>query len=533
MAEVAKLRVLSDIIIVKFADMPVKLVELLRSRNFNTIEIDKLEKLEDALKQSAKPILLAFSAASIETTNRGANKLASSSGLSNLPVVFVGKEIQKHERMLSQAFEVVATLEYPCDFSEVYDLIVSVSDYAEKLKKDNSSKERSANQDSVVVAPEDKQIKTVISDPKQTIVALSANKVAETVLSSIAELNLRGKDLGAGVLVQLLGSSYFSDRELLPQNQLVREKTQEILARTDRWGTAHLFKVADVSSKIIDVLSIPSNLKESARSAAFLFSSEFAHHSYLMTKDYTMSDCQELREQLAQHISKSAQIVLKQSGLKQISALISVVAEIVAGKGCSDNDDGLIASSIVAADAVDRVCWGNNGRWSSSNIYSFMQRLRKSQIIQIHPKVLSCIVVTLTEAVNTKTSSLLLPKLTVDQRQELEKRRTDYTQQQQAENETRLCIHEVLPGMVLSRPIEAYDGSVILESGVELDHDLIMRLWQLTMLKPLLLPVVSLKKPAPLVTKQTAEYSKNPSKIRPNSLTGVVAKDLLQASSAS
>lgn len=528
----AKLRILSDIIIVKFADPPAKLVELLRSRNFNTIEIDKLEKLEEALKQSAKPILLAFSAVNVETTNSGANKLASSPGLSNLPVVFVGKEIQKHERMLSQAFEVVATLEYPCDFSEVYDLIVSVSDYAEKLKKDSGAKEPSVNQESAVLAPEHKHTKALIPDPKQEIVTLSANKVAEIVLSSVAQLNLRGKDLGAGVLVQLIGSSYFSDRELLPQNQVVREKAQEILARTDRWGSTHLFKVADVSSKIIDVLSVPSNLKESARSAAFLFSSEFAHNSYLMSKDYTMNNCQELREQLAQHISKSAQTVLKENGLKQISTLISVVAEIVAGKGCSDNDDGLIASSIVAADAVDRVCWGNNGRWSSSSIYSFMQRLRKSQIIQIHPKVLSCIVITLTEAVNTKTSSLLLPKLTFDQRQELEKRRSDSTLQQQADNETRLCIHEVLPGMVLSRPIEAYDGSVILESGVELDHDLIMRLWQLTMLKPLLLPVVSLRKPAPLVTKQTAEYSKKPSKIGPNSLTGVVAKDLLQASSA-
>jgi hypothetical protein len=58
------------------------------------------------------------------------------------------------------------------------------------------------------------------------------------------------------------------------------------------------------------------------------------------------------------------------------------------------------------------------------------------------------------------------------------------------ENERRISMSELTPGMQLSRPIVAMDGKEILSSDIKLDEDLIWRLWQLSAIRPLNAPVI-------------------------------------------
>ena len=58
------------------------------------------------------------------------------------------------------------------------------------------------------------------------------------------------------------------------------------------------------------------------------------------------------------------------------------------------------------------------------------------------------------------------------------------------DNEKKVPLAGLLPGMTLSRPLLSFDGREILPSNLSLDQDLIWRIWQLAALRPLNAPLV-------------------------------------------
>lgn len=158
----------------------------------------------------------------------------------------------------------------------------------------------------------------------------------------------------------------------------------------------------------------------------------------------------------------------------------------------NDSPISLVASAMMAADIADRVCF-QSGHWNPRRTYSFMKRVKSGQLIDLHPAVLCCTVKFLNEAIEANPHTMILTKhLRNDPR--LQKAAQAWKEQTVAQDEKKVALVNLMPGMRLSRPVVTYDGREILSSDVKLDQDLIWRLWQLSTVRPLNGPVVIFSK---------------------------------------
>ena len=92
----------------------------------------------------------------------------------------------------------------------------------------------------------------------------------------------------------------------------------------------------------------------------------------------------------------------------------------------------------------------------------------------------------LSEAIAANSKAYLLPRATRENPALLEQARNVELN----ENEQRVPLPALAPGMRLSRALVAFDGREILASNIKLDEDLIWRIWQLAALRPLNAPVI-------------------------------------------
>ena len=118
--------------------------------------------------------------------------------------------------------------------------------------------------------------------------------------------------------------------------------------------------------------------------------------------------------------------------------------------------------------------------WSPRAAHQLLRKFKATEIPEIHPMVLACLTKFLSEAVSQNRPAYLVSK----------KHREDPAlkaerQQPIASNEHRVTVDQLTPGMKLSRALKSHDGKEVLASDMELDQDLIWRLWQLSAVRPL------------------------------------------------
>lgn len=480
-----------DIAIIKGSNLPTKLIELIAKKNHLTIESQDLHAIIPKIKKLTRPVLLVYSVTSQERTSALANQLVSSPSLKDYPVVFIGKGASKHQRMLSASLQVVEAIEAPYDPIQLYDRIVNLAGYYDQIQVEDIPASSPEPKELIEESARDDKgfdhVKAVSpEEPNESLGALgddSTNFEDNLHLISSKRKNLKIEDfvIGAKLTVDQLA-------EIRPSDPRTAALAEECHSKTDDWGRGHIERVAVTSDRMINVLGPQSGFDESARAAVSLYSYSFSTSPQLMKRDYTAEASSDMRATLQAKIRESSGLIEKIDA--KAAEIISQVADLVGGELVTSDDLGLIASTIMAADLMDRLCQ-KDGRWNPHGAYSLIRKIRGGQIKQLHPKVLSCIVVYVTEAVNTEASILLLPKLPRYVRETLRNIRT-CKKLPLSESEVALPLCELLPGMKISQPVLAFDGTQLIPAGLVLDQDLISRLWQLCTVKPLLIPLITL-----------------------------------------
>lgn len=150
--------------------------------------------------------------------------------------------------------------------------------------------------------------------------------------------------------------------------------------------------------------------------------------------------------------------------------------------------------TMLVSEFVDRAVWGS-GRWDPFGAHRAIRRLRQGVPLAIDSELLDATSRVLVDATSTQVESttpelppkFMLPpadKALVDDA--IKEAITLFSDVGQIT----LPLPDLRPGMVLARPLISEDGRLVLRSNVEVSEEILHRLMQLSMIRPLRAPVV-------------------------------------------
>ncbi len=457
-------------------------LQALRDKKFAPRITSDVSALEGLLKGMMDPILVIEAGGDTANTKELLRRLEPLSGVLAVPVVLVGVEVEQFERGLDKLFPAATTLNTP---------YVAV----EMLAAINYLRRAVDQRRSTAATPkvEPKAAGSTVSKPAVTDPSVA---VPEAVFAQLHKLGLIGKSIGGE---PLSGSSLDLDmlkaNGMLSGNPAVKASMDQVINDADDWGREHLQRVSFVAQRIVGALTPDPILAEALRSASFLYALSFGKGrpellrqvlpvDGLKGTDGTRIAQGGFREELANKIKESSVAVLKNLGLDLESKIISMMARLVAGEvQPADDDLSVVASALMAADSSDRLFYAT-GSWSPRRAYGLLGRLKRGDVLNFHPIVACCMVKLLAEAIAARTPMFLLPKeLRTDKA--LQAELMNQAKRPVATHEKKVSLAALSPGMKLSQSLVGFDGREVLASDIQLDQDLIWRIWQLSAVRPL------------------------------------------------
>lgn len=491
----------SDIAILSITEPPKKVVETLIRKGFSVVTIAKINDLAERIASMANPIIVAYSAGSEQETTIQANKLISTPAIAHYPLVFVGIGISRHQRMLGSAFRFATTLDHPADPSKILELINELVEFAGQnpielgkvAHAEVGPHTQSVEASSVPLAkvssdkPAEEAPKPLLQ-PSPITQNADYHELLTSVFGTIADLTSRRVSFDGSTFVKNYDVEPQYERSCLPRNPVANREIGLFFEQAPAWTKEHVQRVAITTNKIVSALDIRSGFSEAAKIATSLYLSAAAADPRLCRIDYLSERGGASREKLATRIDASADRVAALD--RSAGDIVRSISKIIAGAEGVNQEEQMLASTIVAVDLVGRLCHGT-GFWSSTGAHTLIRRFRSGALTFLHPQIISCTVMMITEAANSEESVLLLPRIPSNYATLLSEIR-GYKKLPVRDEEVALHITDLQPGMTVSQPVIAFDGTMILSEGVVLDHDLILRLWQMSAVKPLLTPLIIL-----------------------------------------
>lgn len=461
-----------------------QLPELLHDKGFSSQSVIKSRDLLKALASLNSPILVTDCGRSSDEAETAIRELTELKALHSLPAVFVGKAISQLEGMARELFfNALVTLKAPCSKNDILEAVQLLAESYQKL--DAPPTKTSANESEKTAPSDEAPIENIHK------IYQAANSIAELYFSKLAKdaagvQNLNGNSYSS----TRIDSQYLEQQGYLPTNITARQEAKALLESTDEWSRLHLCRTNFITNQFASTMGIKSTLLEDTRSASLLFPASFLPgSSRLLRSNYTRPQAAATRQELCEQLKQSAQQLASNMKLSQLAEIVSTMGKLIGREAVVGDDDlSLTASSIVAADLIDRICY-HSGYWDPRAAYMLLRRTRRGNLSDVHPRVLCLLIRFVAEAVSARSPAFMIPK---DKRNdpELLKQARAIKEAQISKNEKKISIAELLPGMRLTRPIIAFDGAQILTGGVLLDQDLIWRIWQMAALRPLNMPMV-------------------------------------------
>ncbi len=473
MKRAQKKNTVAEIVVVKVTDPPLRLYDLLTRSGHELKEVRDFGHAKSILSECRNPALLIWGSNKDEESTELAQRLITSKEFINHTLILVGSNAARHHIELTKVYPVVAALDNTTALQEIVSVV-------------NQAIEFAATHDAGPRTPSGR-IEKVVKDK----IFKSNAPLAQPILEQALAFSSGGKRLRGEDFVLSFHPDFFSRGELVPKNPRAKDYLDRLLLELPRPAREYVQRVAFVTDQFMQALEISEALNESARTAASLFADALKDRGELLRNDYLDSSETDLRSELVARYKRSARKIADETGDTEAAEILLSMSECIAGNELFDNQRALVASSIIASDIIARACW-KSGKWNQTGIYSTLSKLRRPASVTLHPKVLSCVILFLAEASNSEASILLYPKLPPQIRERLKAFRTTCPVQVEA-GEKVVPITGLAPGMCTSRPVYDCEGTTIVEANMALDFDLILRLWQLSAIKPLLMPVVVTK----------------------------------------
>jgi hypothetical protein len=386
--------------------------------------------------------------------------------------IFVGKDIQRLEGRIGKVLPHSMTLNLPATGDDVRGLVDYLRSHQQAIKEIarkplargfDTPKER-------IPAPEKLSLVTGIS---------------KLCFQALQQLEYKDLSLSCSSIFRASQIDDLRDIAYLPVNQRVKEISESLNQAAGKKGAVHLHRLAAVSSRILEALSLDAAMLESARNAALLFSWSFIENPQLFTVDYLLEGRSKIRQHFAELVSKSSEKITAELGLKNEQKIVHTISRLIGDEyRVGDQSHDLISSTIMTSDLVDRVCWAN-GHWDPHGVHQLMHRFSGGEVPDIHPHVLAITLKSLCEALEGMGSSLLRARAFAQNPALEHLILPDEVTKAVSAHEKKMLLSKLLPGMKTSRPVLTFDGRTIVSRNTLLDEDLIWRLWQIAAVRPL------------------------------------------------
>ncbi len=394
------------------------------------------------------------------------------SRLEDFCFIFVGRDIQRLESRITKVLPHSITLNHPTTGDDIRALV----DY---LRSHQQAIQEQSKKPAVRDQANSKEQKP--KDPTESLVA----DISKLCFQALQLLELKDLSLSCSNIFRANQLEDLEKFPYLPRNQRVNAICKTLGQVAGKSGMTHLHRTAAVSSRILDALQIKGDMLESARIAAVLFSWGFSERPEFFTIDYLLADRREIRQQFADLIFKSSEMIQAELGLKNEQQIVHTISRLLGDDyRVGDQPCDIISSTIMTSDLVDRVCWAN-GHWDPRGVHLLMHRFSGGEVPDIHPQVLAITLKSLCEALEGMGAKLLRARAFAKNpvlEAQIKSKEVSYAA---AHNEQHVLLSRLLPGMKTSRPVLTFDGRTIVSRNTLLDEDLIWRLWQIAALRPL------------------------------------------------
>lgn len=502
-------------------ELPDQFREALRVKGYPSHHVEKIETIAQLLDKYASPVLLFnIGSAAPQQVIEPLRQLLGSEVLHPYPLVVLGALSHDVQVEINKRFPLSTTVTPPHTLSDVVQALSLVGDafssgrLLPRLRRGAGEPEVAPPGAPPKKSPTDGQIPPPGGATQQTertegqSVAPAAEEVEEIepraphqlyerypsipalTFDILRDLNLLEASVGGADYPSQSNRESVLDAPSLPQQQDLRELASKVCGEAGAWGELHLYRTAFIAERLAVAMQFSERQRELTKGAALLFAMAFrGPERDLLKKNYLRANASYLRKDLCSRVKDAAMKLAVELKLTDMGNAVAALARLIGREESAvDNDASQVASLVMASDLTDRICF-QAGVWNPRQAHYFLRRLKSEPIPEIHPKVLACLIKFLSEAVQSRTQAVLLPKK-IRENPELVAAARAIREMEVEEHELKVPIAKLTPGMRLSRPMLAFDGREILAPNLVLDQDLIWRIWQLSAIRPLNAPVV-------------------------------------------
>jgi hypothetical protein len=461
---------LNNIVIFSFAnDVPPGLRETLKSKGLSTSSSSDSNKVVELLSSSENSATLVYLSENSEL-EKVTGELSELTQLHSWPLIIVGKEVDRYESFLNRFFILATTITLPCEFGDIVSAIRYVSRYLEKLKTKKISSDSAQKLES-------KELQKIFK---------GFSAIPKITFDKLKELNLFEKELGGAYYATTFKPQVKSEKLYLPNDPKVVEIITKISEDLSIDRLSRYCRIGSLTYLIITGLGYSKEVMESAKIASMCYSSGILFQEKSLTQtQYLIGDSDLIRKEICSRIKDS---IIEQEIFalnKQAKEIALLVAKLIGFEESLDNTtESICASAIATADAIDRVIFQRNV-FQPVGAYSVLSLFKKQEISFIHPLVLAVIVKLLAEAVSSDISVMNKSKR-YQQMNQLIDAASEIDEAIISGGQRVVSLANLQPGMKLSKNgISTADGFNLLTESMELDQDLIWRLWQLSSVRPI------------------------------------------------
>ena len=458
------------VILPQSVKLPAGLQQALKSKNLSSIVCGTPDEATDMLKNSGESVFLVYAGedANLEQLT---HILTLNIDLHTSPLIIVGENIDRYESLLNRFFILATTITLPCDNADIVSAVKYISRYLEKVRTQKVSEGTSSSESEL--------------ESYQKLFS-GFTTIPNLAFTKLKELNLFDKDSGGESYALMFRPQESNDKFFLPKSPQIKKLITNITENLSTDRTSRASRISLLSHHIFTALGFYGEYLECAKEAATLYSAGILkYHKKLTQTQYLVGDKDLLRKEICSGIKDSllsfGEIISNERARKIIILLAKLIGE---EESLDNSSECLAASAIATADAIDRVVYNRNV-FQPVGAYSVLSVLRKQEFSFIHPLVLGIIVKILAEAVSSSISVMNKSKK-LKQVSQLLNAADEIDESIILGDTESVPISKLEPGMRLtSKGINTEDGKVLISESMELDQDIIWRLWQLSAIRPL------------------------------------------------
>ena len=483
-------RVHNILILQKSKELPQNLREQLRLKNYPSKTVFTLKALQTEIPEAVFPIILVECTGVAQAAVQTMKQIVDMPELCDLPVLLIAEKVDRFKESMDRYFLNCTGLAAPCDSLAIVEALEAiVKDYeAYLLKLSKFAPERYAK-----LMARERPLEPVTPElpvDKQVHPAYSENgSVVKVLFEALDELTQKKVNLEGGAYIGKIDEQHLIQCKCLPNDPKTLQQIRNACTGFKSRERDHLYRTAFISGQSTKALALAEIAQQKGVLASFLFATAFSGaKTSLLRTNYLKYESGRMREEIGNKIKESA-VQIATEASTELSDIVIKIGELIAQERVlGDDENSVLASTIMAADLTDRVCF-HSGFWDPFAARNFLMAIRSGKLKEISPPVLACILKLLSEAIAAKRPAHLVARH-LRQDPTLKQRARRNRDASIAENETKVDINELEPGMKLSKPLLSFDGKLILSSDLVLDDDLIWRLWQLASIRPLNTPMV-------------------------------------------